>query len=139
MSFNNSYNTTYNFNNNTGGIEDFNVHYYYYYVHPVFTSIAIIMSLICTIVFAQRDLLSSGPFFQYSLANSIGAVIGMAIFFLFTVTRCGPLCPATNYTYWTQLYEIYVVLFIDSALFFASTLTQISISFQLYFSVTNKY
>lgn len=126
------------FSNFTGGVKDFNVHYYYLYVHPVVTWIAVFMNFICSIVFAQRDLLSSGPFFQYSLFNSIGAVIGMAIFSFFSITRCGPLCPSISYAYWTQIYELYAGMFVDNSLYFASSLIQISISFQLYLSVTHK-
>ena len=139
MSSNYSFNSTIAyFSNYTGGLEDFKVHYYYYYVHPVFSWIAVLMNILCSIVFAQGDLLASGPFFQYSLANSVGAAIGMAIFSLFCVTRCGPLCPSFSYAYWTQIYELYGVLFIDNSLYFGSSLVQIAISFQLYLSVTQR-
>lgn len=128
----------YYFSNYTGYVEDFNVHYYYTFVHPVATLVGSALNVVCAIVFAQRSLLASGPFFHYSLVNSVGATVALAAFSLFFLTRCGNFCSVAN-TYWSQLYELYAGLFFTNSLYFAGSLIQISISFQLYFSVTQKW
>lgn len=125
------------FSNYTGYYRDFYVHYYYYYVHPVATLVGSALNVVCAIVFAQKRLRTSGPFFQYSLVNSIGAAVALLLFAGFSLTRCGPFCSYAN-TYWSQQYEIYAVLFVDNSLYFASSLVQISISFQLYFTVNQR-
>lgn len=120
-------------------VEDFKVHYYYTYVHPVVTILAALANLVCSIVFAQRELLRTGPFFKYSLINSIGAIFGMLALLGFTFTRCGPLCPTIGYfTYETQVYELFVIYF-GNSLYMIGSLIQIAISTQLYLSITQKY
>lgn len=118
--------------------DDYNVHYFYYYVHPFATLLAAFVNIICAIVFAQKDLLQSGPFFQYSLVNSLGAATGMLLLFGFTFTRCGPLC-SIGYTYETQAYEVYAVIYAGNSLYFGGSLIQIAISVQLYLVITQKY
>ena len=130
--------TLFAFSNHTGYLEDFNVHYYYFFIHPVATLTGSFMNIICTIVFAQKRLHNSGPFFQYSLVNSIAAALALALFSVYCLTRCGPFC-GQAYTYWSQMYELYVGLFFDNSLYFAGSLIQISISFQLYFSITQRF
>lgn len=65
------------FSNYSGEVNDYNVHYYYFYVHPFATWLATLTNFMCVVVFAQKELLSKGPFFQYSLVNSLGAGIGI--------------------------------------------------------------
>lgn len=119
------------------GIEDYYVHYYYRYVHPFATLLAGLVQILCAFVFAQRELLASGPFFQYSLVNSIGAAVGMITLTGYAFSRCGPLCPEA-YTYSSQAYELYGVIFFCNALYFGGSLIQIAISTQLYWSITQK-
>lgn len=127
----------YYFSNYTGYVYDFNVHYYYFFIHPVATLAGSALNIVNSVVFSQKNLRTSGPFFQYSLVNSIGATFALAVFSLFFLTRCGDFCSYAN-TYWSQLYELYGGLFFTNSLYFAGSLFQIAISFQLYFSVTQK-
>jgi hypothetical protein len=116
---------------------DFRVSYYYYYVHPIFSIFATFQSLICTIVLSQKELRRSGAFFQYSLVNSAGGIVGCFILVFFFFTRCNSLCSASN-SYWSQAYEIYAVYYVDGSLLLASSLIQIAISFKLYLTVTQR-
>lgn len=52
--------------------------------------------------------------------------------------RCGSIC-GQGTTHWAQLYELYLILFVDSSLYFGGSLVQIAISFQLYFSITQRF
>ena len=126
-----------NFSNYTGNVQDFNTYYYYFYLHPVLTMISFVSNSVCAVVFAQRELRTAGPFFQYSLVHSIMAVVGMAIASGISFTRCGPLCPQSD-SYETQVFELYGVRFVCNSLYFASSLIQIAISSQLYLSITQK-
>ena len=129
---------TMTFSNHTGYLQDFYVHYYYFFVHPIATLTGSALNVVCAIVLAQKRLRRSGAFFQYSLVNSIGACLALALFSVYGLTRCGPFCGQAH-TYWSQQYELYVGLFFDNSLYFAGSLIQISISCQLYFSITRKY
>lgn len=121
-----------NYTFNTYGVE-----YYYHYIHPVASIYAALMSLICTIIFAQKELRTGGPFFQYSLVNSAGSLVGMLLLSMMFLTRCGQLCPESS-TFWAQEYEIYAFYLVANSLYFSGSIIQISISIQLYFSVTQK-
>lgn len=124
------------FSNNTG-YQNYNVHYYYFFVHPLVYLTGAIMNTLCTIVFAQKPLLSSGPFYHYYLVNSAFSAFGCVLFALVFITRCGPIC-GQDATYWSQIYELYACLFVVYSIYIASSLLQIAISFQLYFSITQK-
>lgn len=126
-----------NFSNYTGNVQDYYMFYYYFYVHPFVTCLSVISNTICAIVFAQRELLSYGPVFQYSLVNSIVAVLGMAIAMGLCLSRCGPLCRHA-YSYESQVFELYGVMFACNSLYFASSLIQIAISSHIYLSITQK-
>lgn len=56
---------------------DYEVHYYYVYVHPFATLLAAAVNFMCGLVFFHKELLNSGPFFQYSFLNSFGASTGI--------------------------------------------------------------
>ena len=126
------------FSNYSFFLEDFNVEYYYRYVHPFAVCTAAFMNIICAVVFAQKDLLSLGPFYQYSLANSIGSPIGMLLLVAYTFSRCNSLC-TEDFTSGAQLLELYGIIYACNALYFFGSLIQIAISFQLYFSVSQRF
>lgn len=127
------------FTNYTDTLQDYHVHYYYAYVHPVVTLLAAFMNIICVCVLGQRDLMmTGGPFFKYSLVNSITAAVGMLLLCGFAFTRCGPVCPSLGYTYELQAFELYGVIFIGNSLYTFSSLIQIAISLQIYLSITQK-
>ena len=129
--------TLINFSNYTGNVVDFNTYYYYFFLHPIVTMLAFLSNSVCAIVFAQRELRTAGPFFQYSLANSIISALGMIVASGMCLSRCGPLCSLSN-SYESQVYELFGVMFLCNSIFFASSLIQIAISFQLYLSITQK-
>lgn len=136
---NNSSSALVYFTNYTGTLQDYHVHYYYAFVHPVVTLLSAFMNIICVCVLGQRDLVrSAGPFFKYSLVNSIAAAVGMVLLCGFAITRCGPVCPSFGYTYELQAFELYGVLFIGNSLYMFSSLIQIAISVQIYLSITQK-
>lgn len=124
--------------NNYTKLEDFNTKYYYMYVHPVATWTAALVNICCAIVFGQKDLRKSGvAFFQYSLLNSLGAAVGMILLSGFTVSRCGDLC-SISYLHETQAYQFYAIFYMGNAFFFGGSLVQITISVQIYFTITKK-
>lgn len=130
--------SNYYFTNYTDySLDDYYVHYYYRYVHWLAVCSAAFMNAVCAVVFAHKDLLSLGAFYQYSLVNSIGAVLGMLLLIGYTFSRCASICTEDT-TAFVQLFELYGVVYICNALYFFSSLVQIAISFQLYFSVTQK-
>ena len=126
-----------NFSNYTGNVENFYTHYYYFYLHPVLTMISFVSNSVCAVVFAQRELRTAGPFFQYSLVNSIISATGMIVATGMSFSRCGFKCNWSN-SYESQVYELYGVMLLCNSTFFASSLIQIAISFQLYSSITQK-
>ena len=126
-----------NFSNYTGNVQDFNTYYYYFYLHPVLIFLAFLSNSVCVVVFAQRELRTAGPFFQYSLVNSIVSAAGTVLAGGMSFSRCGPLCNQA-YSYESQVVELYSVMFLCNSTYFASSLIQIAISFQLYLSITQK-
>lgn len=137
MYLNSSINSSLYFSNFSQAVDDYKVHYYYVYAHPVVMFLAILTNILSAVVFAQKELLYSGPFFQYSLVNSLGAATGMLLLFMYCITRCGPLC-SQSYTYWSQFYEHYITIYVGNSLYFGGSLIQIAISCQLYLSITQK-
>lgn len=129
------YNSSYYFSNYTDRIP---LNYYYYYVHPTFVLLAGVICILCSYILAQRELRTSGPFFQYAAVNSFTAGLASPCLAMYFLTRCGSLC-TTSPTYWSQVYEIYGIYFFTSSVFFSTSLVQIAISFQLYLSVTQKF
>lgn len=127
--------SSYYFSNHTDRMP---LNYYYYYVHPTFVLFAMVIGILCTYILAQKELRTSGAFFQYAAVNSGSSAIAAPFLAMYFVTRCGSLCK-TSETFWAQIYEIYGIYFFTSSVFFSTSLVQIAISFQLYFSVTNKF
>lgn len=125
------------FSNYSNSIDNYNTEYYYLYVHPVACLSAAFMSLTCVIVFAQKDLLSLGPFYQYSLTNSIGSSIAMFLLAGYAFSRCNSLCNVSK-SLQSQLFELYGIFYMCNAMYFYGSLIQIAISVQLYLSVTQK-
>lgn len=132
-----SKNFTLEFTNNTLFQNEYYVYYYYAYVHHIATFAAAFMNIICGIVFFQRELLTSGPFFQYSLLNSFGSATGMLLLVSYSFIRCGPLCHQGS-NYLAAIVEL-AVMYIGNFLYFGGSLVQIAISFQLYLSITQKF
>lgn len=112
--------------------------FFFFYVYPVCLFFATAQSLVCTIVLAQRELRSSGPIFHYSLVNSIDATLGTFIAAFLFLVNCGSLC-STSYTYASEIYKIFAVYFIVTALYFHSSVVQIVISLHLYFTLVQKF
>lgn len=124
-------------NNHTIEVYQFR-EFYFFYVYPVILFFAAFQSLICTIVLAQKELRSSGPFFQYSLVNAINSTVGTFLAAFLFLINCGSLCD-TSYTYASELYKILAVYFLVSSLYFQNSLIQIAISCHLYFNLIQKW
>lgn len=112
--------------------------FFFFYVYPVCLFFATAQSLVCTIVLGQRELRSSGPIFHYSLVNSIDATLGTFIAAFLFLVNCGSLC-STSYTYASEIYKIFAVYFLVTALYFHSSIVQIVISLHLYFTLVQKF
>ena len=112
---------------------------FFYYVYPVIIYLSVIANTMCSIVLAQKELRTSGPFFQYSLANSIASAIGTFLVANVFLYECYFLCPATGYSNFMANYSLYAVVYSVSAMFIFSILVQLAISINLYLSMTQKF
>lgn len=110
---------------------------FYQYIFPLVAFLACIQNILCVIVLAQKELRSSGAFFQYSLVNAINSSLVTFLLFFMCLTNCGHMCN-TSYSYISQLYNIIAILFIVSTLYCFSSLIQISISFNLFLIIDHR-
>lgn len=111
--------------------------FYFFYIYPSVLFVGALQSLVCTVVLAQKELRSSGPFFQYSLVNSVDSTLGTFLAAFLFLVNCGSLC-STSYTFASQLYKVVAVYFFVSSLYFHSSLIQLAISVHLYFTLIQK-
>lgn len=126
----------YTMNNRTVQIYKFR-DFYFYYIYPFVIFFGFAQSLICSIVLAQKELRSGGLFFQYSLVNAVNATIGAFFAAFVFLANCGALCP-TAYLFPVQLYKLVIICFLITTLYFHSSLVQIVISLNLYFTLVHK-
>lgn len=120
-------------------LNDYGVSNYYYYVHPVISIFAIFLCIISTVVLATKELRTSGAFFQYSLINSVGSIIGTFILIFLFFTRCGGSPCSISTSYLPQIYLNYIAIYVYTNYYVISGVIQIAIGFQLYFTIKQKY
>lgn len=116
---------------------DYGISYYFYYVHPVIYFISAVLGILNSIVLANKELRTSGPFFQYSLVHSVDATLAAFLMLFLFLTNCNSLC-YTSTTYSAQVYVVYGFYFVIASCYTASGFIQISIGFQMYLSIRNK-
>lgn len=117
---------------------DYGISYYFYYVHPVIYFISGILGMLNSIVLANKELRKSGPFFQYSLVNSIGSTLASFLLGFLFLTNCNLLCP-TSTTYLAQLFIIYCSHFLGGGYYLASGFIQIALGFQMYLAIKKSF
>lgn len=117
---------------------DFGSSYYYAYVHPIIELYGIFNGIIATLVLAQKEVRSSGPFFHYELIFTLQSLIGTIMTLPLTLTKCGYLCSTSNQL-WARNYEKLTSFFIGQAILVADGLIQVSITFQIYFTLSPRF
>lgn len=125
--------------NSTSSTEYLFQNAFFLYVYPIIIYLSVIANTICSIVLAQKELRTSGSFFQYSLANSIASAIGTFLAANVFLYECYSLCPTTGYSYFMANYSLYGVVYSVSAFLMFSLLVQLAISINLYLSMTQRF
>ena len=120
-------------------LNDYGVSNYYLYLHPILCAISTVLGLINTIVLSTRNLRTNGPFFQYSLVNSAGAVVASCLFLFVFLSRCGGSICSISAAYSSQVFMIYGIYYVGYIYYSSSAIIQIAIGFQLYFSIKQKF
>jgi hypothetical protein len=111
---------------------------FFHYIYPVIIFFAAFQNLICSVILAQRELRRGDPFFQYSLVNSIVSTVGTFLVGFMFLTECDLVC-ATAHTRSSQVYSVYVIGFVVSTLYVWNLLIHLSISFNMYFNLNQKF
>lgn len=110
--------------------------FFFMFIYPVFSFFGSFQNLVCTIVL--WELRKEGAFFQYSFVNSINSSVVTFLSVFLCLTNCGQLC-VTSFTYLSQLYNVFAILFLTSTLHFFNSLIQLAISFNLYLVIVQKF
>lgn len=120
-------------------LNDYGVSYYYYYFQPTIAIISTVLNLISSRVLASRKLRESDKFFQYSLVNSIGALIVSFIKIFMFVSRCGGSICSLSESYWAQIYIVCIVNYICGTYYFGTAMIQIVIGANVYVRIVRKF
>ncbi|EPS60364.1 hypothetical protein M569_14439 [Genlisea aurea] len=115
---------------------DFGVSYYYVYVHPVISLVAILIGLVCSIVLASKEMRTKAPFFRYWLVNSAGVTFALVVLIPLFAIKCNTLCSFVG-EYWIQVYLAYIINYVLFSIYDSAAVILIIVQINMYFSIKN--
>lgn len=112
--------------------------FFYYSIAPAITVIAVLINIMCTIVFGRKEMRSNGRFFIYLFVIAIISTFTIALTGLLSLTRCGSYCSTISSTFFAQIVELFDIYIIIQISYTVSAFLQTVISFEIYYSMKNK-